>query len=98
MWVVFGLMFGGITALALVGLFSPRFQDNMLQCAGMALLAVWSADQAAQIFAMRYVGPMQGIIAAGLLLYGLGVAAKVYHYRKEKLDARASSIRRHVRS
>lgn len=97
MWVVFGLMFGGITALALVGLFSPRFQDNMLQCAGMALLAVWSADQAAQVFAMRYVGPMQGIIAAGLLLYGLGVAVKVYHHCKEKPNARASTVRRHLR-
>jgi hypothetical protein len=96
MWVVFGLMFCFIACLMLVGLFSPRFQDNVLQCFGMAVLTVWSMDQASQVFVTRHVSVMQGFVAVGLLLYGSGVATKVYHYRNGTPHERPPSIHRHI--
>lgn len=69
--------------LCLVGVFYEGYDDNWLQRFGLSMVGIVSVVNADHLFHTGYVHFPELAMYVGVTLYGLGVAKKVWKFRKE---------------
>lgn len=73
-----------VALLCIAGALSSSFPDNLMQRLGMAGVGISCVPLAEHVWRMHHVTPACALMVGGLVLYALGTAAKVLHFRPSK--------------
>lgn len=69
-------------SLCAVAIFSHRFDDNLLQRIGLALVALWCLARLPEKIASMHTEPVHLVLHLGLCAYAVGMAVKVARGRR----------------
>lgn len=64
--------------VCLLGLVSPRYKENLIECVGMAFLALSCASRTADIWARGQVPFDWFLVHTGIGLVAIGIAVRVF--------------------
>lgn len=73
-----------ILLLCLAGLLSGRFDDNLLHCAGLAALLLWSASEIRLLLLTGHLTGRELWLYAGVLSFGSGTALRTWLYTRKR--------------
>lgn len=86
--ILYGLCLGIVATISLVGVLSPRYKDNLLQCIGLTEICMAST---VRLWAMLFNGNQLNaaeslwLMMIGVATFAVGMAVKVVHFdRQEK--------------
>lgn len=73
-----------LVALAVAAALTPNFHDSMTQCAGLGLIAVGGAAEAANLYLTHNGAPRAHLLLVlGCAIYGLGSMLKHWQQRRK---------------
>lgn len=78
------LLLLAVITMCLTGLYHANFDDNLGQCAGMAVVTVWAVAALVRAASYRYVGPDDAFVCIGMLAYGAGSGVRTWLYTRKK--------------
>lgn len=76
-----------VFSLATLAVFYAGFQDNLLQCLGLGVVAIGSAAYAWALAKGWPIDAKELLLLVGLAAYSIGTAQKVLHYREKPLTS-----------
>lgn len=86
--ILYGLCLGIVATISLVGILSPRYKDNLLQCIGLTEICMASTIRLwAMIFNGNQLNAAESLwlMMIGVATFAVGMAVKVVHFdRQEK--------------
>jgi hypothetical protein len=83
--VTFGiLILTALLALCLLGLWHDKYNDNLLHCIGMSIVALWAVAAIARVVSIRYVAADDLFLWIGILCFGSGTAVRTWLYKRKR--------------
>lgn len=80
MWMFSFVLLMAVLILAGLGMFAPRYDDNLFQRLGLFALILGCASEMALLMESQYVHPRDLIMHVGVFLFAVGTAAKVVYF------------------
>lgn len=84
--ILYGLCLGIVATISLVGILSPRYKDNLLQCIGLTEICMAST---VRLWALLFNADAQNaaqtlwLLMIGIATFAIGMAVKVIHFQRK---------------
>lgn len=85
--ILYGLCLGIVATISLVGILSPRYKDNLLQCIGLTEICMAST---VRLWALLFNADAQNaaqtlwLLMIGIATFAIGMAVKVIHFQRKE--------------
>ena len=86
--ILYGLCLGIVATISLVGILSPRYKDNLLQCIGLTEICMAST---VRLWAMLFNGNQMNaaeslwLMIIGVATFAVGMAVKVISFSRKEM-------------
>lgn len=86
--ILYGLCLGIVATISLVGVLSPRYKDNLLQCIGLTEICMAST---VRLWAMLFNGNQMNaaeslwLMMIGVATFAVGMAVKVISFSRKEM-------------
>ena len=86
--ILYGLCLGIVATISLVGILSPRYKDNLLQCIGLTEICMASTIRLwAMIFNSNQLNAAESLwlMMIGVATFAVGMAVKVISFSRKEM-------------
>ena len=86
--ILYGLCLGIVATISLVGILSPRYKDNLLQCIGLTEICMASTIRLwAMIFNGNQLNAAESLwlMMIGIATFAVGMAVKVISFSRKEM-------------